>query len=308
MHNRRFILIDAPVDCGKTQRGCALGPDALRAAGLVKALHWLGALVEDTGALTPPPFAPEDPSDSVHARNETAAWTRVVSEATEQAATRGVPIVLGGDHALSMGSVAGMARYAARMKRPLYVLWLDAHSDFHTPHTTTSGHLHGCPLAYVTGRPGFDGFPPVPHPVPLHNICMFGLRSVDPAERAALHTTPVRQLHLRDTDETGIAAPLSAFLDTVRATNGLLHVSLDVDVLDPRLAPGVGTPVTGGLSLHAAHLVMDMLRDSGLISALDLVELNPFLDDHGRTAQLLVDLATSLLGLPELRQPTRAIA
>ena len=143
---------------------------------------------------------------------------------------------------MAMGSVASMAAHAGAEGRPLFVLWLDAHSDFHTPDTTTSGNLHGTPLAYATGRKGFPGFPKVTAPVPEENICIIGLRSVDPAEKRALQESPVRAIDMRQIDESGIARPLREFLEAVEAANGMLHVSLDVDFLDPAIAPATGTP------------------------------------------------------------------
>jgi arginase len=216
----------------------------------------------------------------------------------------GLPVFLGGDHALSLGSVSGVARYAAQVKRPLFVLWLDAHSDFHTPHTSTSGNLHGTPLGYVSGLPGFDAFPPMETPVPMNNIYLIGIRSIDTAERTALTNNDVRITDMRSIDENGISAPLRKFLDHVAAADGLLHVSLDVDFMDPSIAPAVGTTVPGGATFREAHLVMEILHDSKLVTSLDLVELNPFLDEHGRTARLMVDLAASLFGRRVLDRPT----
>ena len=186
------------------------------------------------------------------------------------------------------------------------MLWLDAHTDLHTPHTTASGNLHGTPLGYISGSAGFDAFPPMPHPVPAANIGMIGLRSVDAAERAFLADSDMLAVDMRVIDEEGIARPLREFLKRVEAKNGLLHVSLDVDFLDPGIAPAVGTTVPGGATFREAHLVMEMLCDSGLVTSLDLVELNPILDERGRTASLMVDLTASLLGRRVFDRPTRA--
>ena len=187
------------------------------------------------------------------------------------------------------------------------MLWLDAHPDFHTLDTTASGHLHGVPMAYATGQPGFAGyFPALPVAVDPRNVCMIGLRSVDPAERTALTAAGVMTHDMRAIDEHGIAPLLGAFLERVAAADGLLHVSLDVDFLDPGIAPGVGTTVPGGATFREAHLAMEMVYDSGLLRSLDLVELNPFLDERGRTALLMVDLAASLMGRRILDRPTRS--
>lgn len=300
------ILIGAPVDSGKRRTGCLMGPDAYRTAGLAEALRDLGHKVEDRGNLGPASHAPDQSGGRLHAINETIGWTHRLIRTSEDALRHGLPIFMGGDHSLSLGSVAGAANHAAAVNRPLFVLWLDAHSDFHTPETTESGNLHGTPLAYVTGCSGFGGFPELKNAVPQDQICILGLRSVDGSERAALQQTAIHRHDMREIDERGIARPLAAFLDRVAAENGMLHVSLDVDFLDPTAAPAVGTTVPGGATVREAHLVMEMLHDSGLMTSLDLVELNPFLDERGRTAQLMVDLAASAMGRRVFDRPTRA--
>jgi arginase len=307
MTSSDILLIGAPVDSGKARRGCLMGPDAYRTAGIIEALDGLGHAVVDRGNLAPAPMeaAPDMPGH-VHAPGETAGWTAALAEAGARAAAEGVPIFLGGDHSLSLGSVAGVAADAARRDRPQFILWLDAHADIHTPQSTDSGNLHGTPVGYVTGRAGFHGFPKVTNPVPQANICMLGLRSVDGAERATLAGTAIRTHDMREIDERGIARPLAEFLSEVGKAGGRLHVSLDVDFLDPSFAPAVGTTVPGGASIREAHLVMEMVCDSGLLSSLDLVELNPFLDDRGRTAQVMVDLAASALGRRVFDRVTRA--
>lgn len=305
MNAQNCILIGAPVDSGKRRRGCLMGPDAYRTAGLGAALTALGHSVVDHGNLSPAPFA-ETPHPKLHALEETVAWTSALADAAELALPEGLPIFMGGDHALSLGTVLGAMRHAAAMQRPLFVLWLDAHSDFHTPETTDSGNLHGTPLGYVTGRPGFGDFPVLPYALPEDHIAIFGLRSVDPLERSSLQSTTITRVDMREIDETGIAKPLHAFLARVAAAGGMLHVSLDVDFLDPSVAPAVGTTVPGGATFREGHLVMEMLHDSGLMTSLDLVELNPFLDERGRTAQVMVDLAASALGRRVFDRPTRA--
>ncbi|TCL09616.1 arginase [Shimia isoporae] len=306
MTQQSCLLLGAPVDSGKKRRGCLMGPDAYRTAGLAESLSDLGHDVRDLGNVAPAAFAPDETGSLPHALNETIAWTDALTKAAEAAMQTGLPIFMGGDHSLSAGTVAGVANHAAALNRPLFVLWLDAHTDYHTPHTTDSGNLHGTPVAYFTGVEGFEGFPPIQNPVPQENVCMIGLRSVDAAEREALQATAIRTHDMREIDENGIAKPLAAFLDHVAAQNGLLHVSLDVDFLDPSVAPAVGTTVPGGATVREAHLVMEMLHDSGLLTSLDLVELNPFLDERGRTAKLMVDLAASALGRRVFDRPTRS--
>lgn len=301
-------LVGAPLQIGAGHLGCEMGPSALRTAGLRSALEDLGYRVTDLGNVTPTDF-PElrHPNPAVHHLSEMVAWTGLLSDIAYRESADATPIFMGGDHAISAGTVAGLARRAATLGRPLFVLWLDAHSDFHTLETTQSGNLHGVPVAYFTGRSGFEGYlPPLPAPVDPARVCMIGIRSVDPAEREALVQTPITVHDMRMIDEHGVAVLLQAFLNRVVAENGLLHVSLDVDFLDPDIAPAVGTTVPGGATFREAHLVMEMLHDSALVTSLDLVELNPFLDERGRTAKLLVDLAASLMGRHVMDRPTRS--
>jgi len=306
MSTGKCILIGAGMDCGKRRRGCIMGPDAYRTAGLAETLGELGWRCEDRGNLPGPTWVALAPAGEVHAREECIAWTRLLAEAAEAAMDDGFPIFMGGDHALSLGTVAGVAACAARQDRPLYVLWLDAHPDINTPKTTASGNLHGTPIAYVTGQDGFDGFPALAAPVPAENVCFIGLRSVDAPERAFITQSGMTAIDMRQIDERGIAAPLTEFLTRVAAAGGMLHVSLDVDFLEPAIAPAVGTTVPGGATFREAHLVMEMLHDSGLVASLDLVELNPFLDDRGRTASLMVDLTASLFGRRVFDRPTHS--
>ena len=301
------ILIGAPVDTGQRRPGCLMGPAAYRVARLAETLAELGHEVRDLGDVDARPVTTARcDNPAVHHLAETLGWTSALAKAAETAMAEGLPIFMGGDHSLSMGSVAGVAAYAKKAERPLFVLWLDAHSDFHTVASTTSGNLHGTPVAYIAGRDGFAPFPPFPAPVPARNICLFGIRSVDPAEHAGLLSHEIAINDMRVLDERGVVAPLRGFLDIVQAENGLLHVSLDVDFLDPAIAPAVGTTVPGGTTFREAHLVMELLHESGLVTSLDLVELNPFLDERGRTAKLMVDLVGSLMGRKVFDRPTRS--
>lgn len=304
----KISLIGAPVDSGQRRRGCMMGPAAYRVAGLDRLLADLGHEVRDLGDLTsdvPVPVSCANPA--VDRLGETVAWTRILRHHVSNIlADGGMPIIMGGDHSLALGSVAGAAEHARRAGRPLFLLWLDAHSDFHTPLTSESGNLHGTPVAYIAGRGGFDAFPPFPSPIPASQICLFGIRSVDPAEHAALLRYDIAINDMRVLDERGIVAPLREFLDRIRQANGMLHVSLDVDFMDPAIAPAVGTTVPGGATFREAHLVCELLHESGLMNSLDLVELNPFLDERGRTARLMVDLVGSLMGKKVFDRPTRS--
>ena len=305
--SKTCILIGAPIDSGKPRKGCVMGPDAYRVAGLTDALESLNYTVGDRGNVSPSAaIAPATLPTHLYAPSETIGWTEALMNAGEAAMETGLPIFLGGDHAMSLGTIAGVARHATRAGRPQFVLWLDAHSDFHTPQSTETGNLHGTPLGYVTGREGFYGFPEITHPIPHDNICILGLRSVDLPEREVMQNTTIHYADMRAIDEGGIARPLAAFLQTVAEADGALHVSLDVDFLDPSFAPAVGTTVPGGATMREAHLVMEMISDSGLMTSLDLAELTPFLDDRGRTAQIMVDLTASALGRRVFDRPTQA--
>jgi len=309
MTQTHCILIGAPVDCGKRRRGCLMGPDAYRVAGIAEAITALGHTVTDMGNLVPEHVEPLTPlNPAVHKLEENIGWTKTLSKAAKTHAPNGLPIFLGGDHALALGTVSGMAAHAKSIGKPFFVLWLDAHSDIHTPDTTDSGNLHGTPVGYITGRKGFEQFPALEAVVDSENIAMIGLRSVDRAELVTLKEMHVSLADMRHIDENGIRAPLQAFLDRVIAADGILHVSLDVDFLDPTIAPAVGTTVPGGTTEREGHLVMEMLSDSGVVCSLDLVELNPFLDDRGKTASLMVDLTASLLGRRVFDRPTRSHA
>ena len=285
-----------------------MGPAAYRVAGIAQTLVELGHTVEDWGDVAPAKLtAPAPSAPGIHGEAETIAWTQALGDTALKAMRTGrLPIFMGGDHSLAMGTVSGIARHAKEAGRPLFLLWLDAHSDVHTPQSSASGNYHGMPVAYIAGRPGFDALPAFPHPVPESNICLFGIRSVDAAEHAALKGRDYAVNDMRVLDERGIVAPLRQFLQRVEHAKGLLHVSLDVDFLDPTIAPGVGTTVPGGATFREAHLVMELLFEERLVTSLDLAELNPFLDERGRTTRLMVDLVASLMGRKVFDRPTQS--
>lgn len=299
-------IIGAPIQEGTGRRGCVMGPAGFRTAGLVEALQELGHQVSDLGDVKPAPLREiTHPNKVIKNLPENVAWIEALSEVAYRESEEGFPIFLGGDHLLAAGSVSGLARRAAEQGRKQFVLWLDAHTDFHTLDTTTSGNLHGTPVAYYTGEPGFEGyFPPLHAAVDPKNVGMLGIRSVDPAERIGVAKAGVTVFDMRLVDEHGVRFLLKEFLKRVKDENGLLHVSLDVDFLDPSVAPAVGTTVPGGATFREAHLIMEMLHDSELVTSLDLVELNPFLDERGRTAIVMVDLAASLFGRSVMDRPT----
>ena len=290
-----IALIGVPMEAGAGRRGCAMGPEALRAAGLPEALTALGHRVIDHGNVAPGAAPEIAVQGRANAAGAITAWVRAIDRVAADAA---LPVLMGGDHALSIGSVNAMARRAGEAGQPLHVLWLDAHTDFNTPATSPSGNVHGMPVAALTGEAGldwlYDGVGRAP--VPPENVHQIGIRSVDAIERALVAERGIDVIDMRRIDETGISRLVGEVLDTIAAAGAMLHVSLDVDFLAPEIAPGVGTAVPGGATYREAHLLMEMLSDSGLVTSLDLVELNPFLDDRGRSAILLTELTASLFG------------
>lgn len=309
MTPKHFQLLGVPMEAGAGRRGCSMGPAAYRVAGLKEALEKLGHTVEDLGDLTPDPV-PADAAQHPVVRNapEAAAWTTALhAKAKALAGGDALPIYLGGDHSLALGAVGGHAEAAAATGRPLFVVWFDAHADFNTFETTDSGNIHGMPLAFLCGRPGYAEWigAPLPATVPPSRVCLFGLRSVDAEERKRVVSEGVITRDMRSIDVNGVTKALQPFLDAVEAMDGVIHVSLDVDFLDPEIAPAVGTTVPGGATYREAHLAMELLHDSGRVAALDLVELNPFLDERGRTARLMVELTASLFGRNIIDRPSR---
>jgi arginase len=297
----RLALIGANVEVGASCLGAGMGPAALRVAGLPAALEALGYVVLDQGDLVPRPV--EGPTSPVAGLAkypaEIIAWARAIDDAVATVLGEGaVPVVMGGDHSLAMGSVRAAARHAAALGRQLFLLWLDAHPDFNTPATSLSGNMHGMSVAALCGEFGLDALgelAPAPFVSP-QNVMMFGIRSIDSEERELLRAREIDVVDMRLIDEHGVVALLKPFLARVADAGGMLHVSLDADFVDPSVAPGVGTPVQGGASYREAHLITEVLYESGLVTSVDLVELNPFLDVRGQTALMVTDLMCSLFG------------
>ena len=306
----KISLLGVPMEEGAGRRGCAMGPAAYRTAGIAEDLTALGHEVADLGDAAPDEVEALDIElGHVKFLERVAGWTRRLHrQARELALGETLPIYLGGDHSLSLGTVTGHVAAAAELGRPQFVLWLDAHADFNTLFSSPSGNLHGTPLAFACGLAGFEPLlgAPLPETLSPENLCIFGLRSVDGEEHDLVRTSGATALDMRAIDERGVTPLLSGFLERVAQANGLLHVSLDVDFIDPEVAPAVGTTVPGGATFREAHLVMELLHDSGLVTSLDLVELNPFLDERARTVKLMVDLTSSLFGRRVLDRPTRS--
>jgi len=291
-------LIGVPTDIGAGHRGARMGPEALRIAGLGEALAARGVDVRDIGNLDGPRNPWSGPVAGYRHLQEVVEWNRALMEASYAELSAGrMPIMLGGDHCLAVGSITAVARWCREHGRKLRVLWLDAHSDFNTSEVTPSGNVHGMPVACLCGLgpdelTGLGGTTPALHPEQVRQI---GIRSVDPEEKRLIKQHRIDVYDMRYIDENGMKRAMEAALDGVDEDTHL-HVSFDVDFLDPSIAPGVGTTVPGGPNYREAQLVMEMIADSGRLGSLDIVELNPVLDDHNLTAELAVDLVESLFG------------
>ncbi len=301
-------LIGAPTDIGASERGASMGPEALRVAGIRAHLEQYGLEVLDRGNLAGPGNPVQPPVNGYRHLAEVVAWNRLVHDAVYSELRQGrLPVVLGGDHSLAIGSISAVARHCRASGRKLRVLWLDAHADFNTHELSPSGNVHGMPLACLCGFGPRElltlaGAAPAIEPDCVREI---GVRSVDPGERRFVHEQGIEVFDMRYVDEVGMRATMEAALAGLEEDTHL-HVSFDVDFLDPEIAPGVGTTVPGGPTYREAQLCMEMIADTGLLASLDIVELNPAFDVTNRTARLAVDLVESLFGKSTLmRQPDR---
>lgn len=296
---RTLALIGAPSDVAAGCRGATMGPEALRVAGIGEVLAGLGYTVRDRGNLSGP-VNPHRPRENGYRHlAETAAWVRGVRDEVGHALDTGeLPILMGGDHALGIGSVAAVARRCHDAGVPLSVLWLDAHADFNTAETSPSGNIHGMPVAIMCGE-GPEELLALAHARPMldsDHLVQVGVRSVDMVEKRKVVERRLRVFDMRTIDEIGMRAAMEQALEAVARVGGHLHVSFDADFVDPAVAPGVGTPVAGGPNYREAQLCMEMIYDSGLLGSLDIVEVNPALDRHNQTAELAVELVKSLFG------------
>jgi arginase len=299
-------IIGAPTDIGAGMRGASMGPEAIRVARLQAMLESQGVQVEDRGNLQGPGNPGLPPVDGYRHLAQVTAWSRAVYEACHAGFDAGrLPILLGGDHSLAIGSIAAAAQHARDHGRKLRVLWFDAHADANTSVLTPSGNIHGMPVAILLGHGpkelvGIGGRAPAIRPGEIREI---GIRSVDLGEKKFVHELGFEVYDMRYIDETGMRQTMNdALAGLGRDTH--LHVSFDVDFLDPDIAPGVGTTVPGGPSYREAQLCMEMVADTGLLASLDVMELNPALDNHNRTAEVAVDLVGSLFGKSTLMRRT----
>ena len=300
MSRSEIAIIGAPLDLGAGRRGVDMGPSALRVANLHQRLRALGYNVCDLGNIH------VDQPESIAVGHESARYLAEIARASRRlagmvgkaAAGGATPLVLGGDHSVAIGTISGMARHLRRRKARLGLIWIDAHADMNTPGSSPSGNVHGMPLACVIGLgpeelTGLYGFAPK---VEARNVALVGIRDVDQLERPHVKNSGVRAFTMRDIDERGMRAVIQEAIQIAGAGTAGFHVSFDMDAVDPREAPGVGTPVRGGISYREAHLAMEMVCDSGKLLSMEIVEVNPVIDEVNRTAELAVELVLSALG------------
>lgn len=292
-----IAIIGVPVDLGAGRRGVDMGPSAIRLAGLKERLEELGHTVNDTGNVAVPQaeqFAPPEPGEKIRYLEPLVAMNRKLAHCVSTAvAEQQFPLILGGDHSLAIGSVVGTAQ-----GRRIGLIWIDAHADFNTPETTPSGNVHGMSVAALSGR-GHPSLTALLDKAPVlreRDIALVGIRDLDRTERAALKESGVHVFTMHDIDKRGMAAVMDEAVMRVCTGNAGFHLSFDMDALDPSAAPGVGTPVLGGITYREAHLAMELVSDSKHMLGMDLVEVNPILDQHNATAELAVQLALSALG------------
>lgn len=295
---RSVSLIGVPTDVGAGTIGARMGPEALRVAGISQAITQFGIDVKDCGNLSGSANPWQGPVDGFRHLPEVIEWNKKLHDALYAELKAGrMPIMLGGDHCLAMGSISAVARHCRDLGKKLRVLWFDAHADFNTAALTPSGNIHGMPVACLCGHGhpdlvGIGGHVPALQPKDVRQI---GIRSVDEGEKRLVHDVGIEVFDMRYIDEMGMRHTMEQALSHMD-DNTHLHVSLDVDFLDPAIAPGVGTTVRGGPSYREAQLCMEMIADTGNLASLDIVELNPALDLRNQTAELAVDLIESLFG------------
>ncbi|TYT27065.1 arginase [Luteimonas viscosa] len=291
-------MFGVPTDVGAGTRGASMGPEALRVAGLGEALRARGVDIADAGDVPGPKNPWLGPVDGYRHLDQVVAWNQGVFETTQAILRDGrMPVMLGGDHCLAIGSIAAVAAHCRREGRSLRVLWLDAHTDFNTSTITPSGNVHGMPVACLCGI-GPDALTRIGGHVPAivpSQVRQLGIRSVDQDEKRLVKEHRLDIYDMRYIDEVGMKRAMEQALQGLdRDTH--LHVSFDVDILDPTIAPGTGTPIPGGVNYREAQLIMEMIADSGRLRSLDIVEVNPALDNRNATAELAVDLVESLFG------------
>jgi arginase len=300
MRQSHIAIIGAPLDLGQGRRGVDMGPSALRVANLNRRLASLGYVVEDLGnvQVEQAESSPEGDPRAKYLPQIAAACDRLATAVGETLARGGVPLVVGGDHSVAIGSVSGVSRYFRERKKEIGLIWLDAHADMNTPESSPSGNVHGMPLACLVGMGppelrDLAGFRP--KIAPGHAVIV-GLRNVDRTEKPQVRESGVHAFTMRDIDERGLGAVMEEAIRLATEGTAGFHLSLDMDFVDPADAPGVGTPVRGGVTYREAHLAMETICDSGGMVSLEVVEVNPAIDEVNRTADLAVELLMSGLG------------
>jgi arginase len=298
--SKKIRIIGVPLDLGQSRRGVDMGPSAVRVAGLESKLEALGYVVEDKGNV-PVALAETKSAGDPQAKylKEIAETCSKEAELVIQSLEAGkIPLVLGGDHSIAVGTVSGLAEFHRRSKHRVGLLWIDAHSDINTPDSSPSGNVHGMPLGAIMGLfPGplsdMYGFCPKVNP---DNVVLVGIRDVDEVERQNIRKAGVHVFTMRDIDERGMRAVMEEALRLAGRNTVGYHVSLDMDWIDPEDAPGVGTPVWGGATYREGHLAMEIIADHGRMTSFEIVEVNPVLDERNQTAELAVELALSAFG------------
>jgi arginase len=297
---KQIRVIGVPLDLGQSRRGVDMGPSAVRVAGLEARLEAIGHIVEDGGnvAVAIPEQKKAGASNAKYLKEITATCTKTAELVMKTLEASKVPLVLGGDHSLAAGTVAGVAEYYHRHNQKIGLLWIDAHSDMNTPETSPSGNVHGMPLAALMGLgPSELGniydFSPKVRP---ENCVLVGIRDVDAYEKENIRKSGIEVFTMRDIDERGMRAVMEEALRMAGRGTAGYHVSLDMDWIDPEDAPGVGTPVWGGATYREAHLAMEIIADHGRMLSFEIVEVNPVIDEHNQTADLAVELALSAFG------------
>lgn len=293
-------MIGVPLDLGQSRRGVDMGPSAVRVAGLEARLEELGHVVEDAGNVSvaiPEQKKAGDPH-AKYLREITATCTKHAELVLKTLEAGKVPLVLGGDHSVGAGTVSGVAEFYRKQGQKIGLIWIDAHTDINTPDSSPSGNVHGMPLAAILGLGPSDlaniyNFSPKVHP---ENCVLVGVHDIDTREKANIKETGIEVYTMRDIDERGMRTVIEEALRVAGRGTAGYHVSLDMDWIDPEDAPGVGTPVRGGASYREAHLAMEIISDHGRMVSFEIVEVNPVIDEHNRTADLAVELALSAFG------------
>lgn len=300
MRQAKVAIIGAPLDLGAGRRGVDMGPSALRVAGLNQRLAGLGYEVEDWGnlAVDQPESLPVGHAEARYLAEIERACTRLANLVARAAGAGKAALVLGGDHSVAIGTLSGLWKHFRRSKQSAGLIWIDAHADMNTPESSPSGNVHGMPLACIVGmgpRELTHIFGRAPKVDPSR-VALIGVRDVDQLEKPHVRGSGVRAFTMRDIDERGMRAVVEEAIGIACAGTAGFHLSLDMDALDPREAPGVGTPVRGGISYREAHLAMELICDSGRMASLEVVEVNPVIDEANRTAVLGVELVLSAMG------------